>query len=318
VSDGVTLSSLLVDKATATANTTAELPGGVGIHASGITKIQNSIIRRSGTIGIWADGTIPDASGYVVTVDGNTTTMQVQQNAGLGIQLDGGPHNLKNTLVSGDGIAGLSTDAVVVGATSTGSNLDGLSIKLHGGNGVVVNGNGARISRSTVDTTVGLDAFVIVGGGSVINGNDAQSLGNGFVISGPDNVLTSNNAEGGGDGYVVTGDRASLSSNTASQNDGRGFVIQGASGVYNTNTAESTGGDGFLVTGASNTFGSNQSKQNLGMGFNVSGTGNHFRNNAAELNASSEWVLAPGNLDDGGNKVSGSTFTFTAAGGTFN
>ncbi|HEV8441081.1 MAG TPA: hypothetical protein VGT40_23580, partial [Methylomirabilota bacterium] len=43
VSDGVTLSSLLVDKATATANTTAELPGGVGIHASGITKIQNSI-----------------------------------------------------------------------------------------------------------------------------------------------------------------------------------------------------------------------------------------------------------------------------------
>jgi hypothetical protein len=318
VSDGVTLSNVLIDKTVAGSTNTAELPGGVGMHVSGVTHIATSIVRRSALIGIWADGTHPDATGRVTLIDGNTATMQVQQSSGRGIQLDGGPHTVKDTEVIGDTIAGTSTDGVVIGPTGTGIVLDGVVVKDHGGNGVVVDGNGAQISRCTVDSTVGLDAYVSTGSGTVFNGNDAQSQGHGFVVSGPDAALSSNNAEGAGDGFVLSGDRPSLSSNTAVGIGGRGFVVEGNSGTFDTNTAESAGVDGFVVSGSAHVFTNNQSKQSLGVGFNVSGTANEFTTNAAQLNGGAEWILGPGNIDHGGNKVNGSGFSFTSAGGTFN
>lgn len=317
-SNGVTLSSLLIDKTVTVSGATAEAVGGVGIHAMGNTHIQNCIVRRSGTIGIWADGTYQDANGRVVTIDGNTTTMQVQSSADIGIQLDFGPHSLKATQVTGDGVDGTSTDGVVIGPTGTGNTIDGVVVKNHGGNGFVIDGVSNSITRSTADTSVGLDGFWSTGSGTVLSGNTAQAVGNGFVIDGPDNVLNTNTADVGGDGFVVSGDRASLSANRSKTGSGVGFVVKGTGGTFNTNLAQSNSGDGFKIPGTGNTFSSNRSKTNKGNGYDVSGSGNHLGSNSAQMNTGSEWIIAPGNFDDGGNRKNGAGFPFTTAGGTFN
>ncbi|PWU25567.1 MAG: hypothetical protein C5B48_00650 [Candidatus Rokuibacteriota bacterium] len=322
VSDGVTLSNLLIDRSVAVTGATGTLPGGVGIHASGNTLINNTMVRRSRTIGIWADGTHQDGSGFVTTITGNTTTSQITDSAGISLQLDNGPHNVKDTLIAGDGVSGTSTHAVVVG-TSVGTNLDGVAVKDHGGDGFVINGTSTRISRSSVESSVGGNGFVIAGPGADLNGNDAQSASNGFVINGSAAVLTSNSAAAGQDGFVVNGDSASLSSNNAVGNAGRGIVVQGVGGTYASNTAQLNGtpsmtGHGMVISGNNNHFVSNVSKQNRNAGYFITGTGNDFSTNSAELNTGTEWIIGPNNVDDGGNKLNGSAFSFTAAGGSFN
>jgi hypothetical protein len=55
------------------------------------------------------------------------------------------------------------------------------------------------------------------------------------------------------------------------------------------------------------------------VGFHVFGSGNHFNTNAASINDGfGEWVIGPGQIDDGGNKVNGSTFSIPPQGGIFN
>ncbi len=61
-----------------------------------------------------------------------------------------------------------------------------------------------------------------------------------------------------------------------------------------------------------------QSKQNKNSGYSISGTGNRFGTNSAELNAGTEWIIGPNNIDEGENKRNGSRFMFTSAGGNFN
>jgi hypothetical protein len=316
--DGVTLAHLLIDRTVAAAGATATLPGGVGIHASGNTLINDSVVRRSATVGIWADGTHQDSSGYVVTITGNTSTMQVEESTGIGLWLDNGPHSVKDTLVSGDGINGTSTDGVVVGPTGTGIRLDGVAVKSHGGDGFVIDGATTLISRSSVDQTVGGDGFVINGSATALNGNEAKASGHGFVINGPASALTSNTATAGHDGFVVNADGATLSSNNAIQNGARGIVALGAGGTFDSNLAESNSTHGVFISGANNHFTNNSSKQNHGAGFWVPGSGNEFNTNSAELNTGNEWTLGAGNVDNGGNRKNGATFSFTSAGGNFN
>ena len=87
----------------------------------------------------------------MVTITGNLASMQVEQNAGVGIQFDNGPHRVVFTSVIGDGIDGTSTDGVVVGPTATGILLDSVVVKEHGGDGFVIDGASARIVSSSVD-----------------------------------------------------------------------------------------------------------------------------------------------------------------------
>src|SRR5262249_29052569 len=162
VSNGITISQSEIDKTVAVTNATATLPGGVGIHATGETTISDTIVRRSGAIGIWADGS--STTGNVTTIIGNgppsTSSMQVTDSAGIGIQLDNGPHSVKVVLVAGDGIAGTSTDGVVIGPTGNGITLDSLDVRNHGGDGVVVDGVNSLITTVSVQDTVGGDGFV--------------------------------------------------------------------------------------------------------------------------------------------------------------
>ena len=109
-----------------------------------------------------------------------------------------------------------------------------------------------------------------------------------------------------------------LTGNSAQDNEGRGFVIGSDSGLFDTNTAENNGADGFFITGSNNTFKSNEVESNDGVGFNnVSGTGNRFNTNRASSNGGKEWVVVePGQIDEGGNRASGSPFPIPPDGGT--
>jgi uncharacterized repeat protein (TIGR01451 family) len=316
VSNGVTMTGLLLDKVVgASSSTTETLPGGVGIRALGNAHIKDTIVRRSGAIGIWADGaTDPDHDGVVVLIDGNTTTSRIEDSTGIGLLLEGGPHSVKDTLVAGDSTPGPNKDGVVIGDDAVNTVLDGVVVKNHGGNAFVVGGTGIKISRSSADA-VALDGFAVSAANAVLSGNQAHPAGNGFVVTGDGAALTSNTAENAGlDGFVVAGTGATLSGNNAKTGAGRGFVLGGSAGTYNTNTAESNAGNGFEISSGGGQFTSNRAKQNTGTGFQVSGSGNTFKTNIAELSGGAEWVIAAGNTDGGGNTANGAQFSFTSGG----
>jgi uncharacterized repeat protein (TIGR01451 family) len=317
-SNGVTISNVLVDRTVAVVGSTVGQPAGVGIHARGNTVISDTIVRRSGAIGILADGTHQDDSGFVVTITGNLANMRVEQNAGIGIQFDNGPHRVEFTSVIGDGISGTSAAGVVVGPAATGILLDSVVVKEHGGDGFVIDGASVRIVSSSVDMSVGGDSFVITGANAILENNDAQSLGHGFVINGASSTLTSNSADTGQDGFVINGDGASVTNNNAVGNKTRGIVVACNAGFFDTNLAQFNGTHGMVILGSNNRFINNQSKQNKNSGYSVSGTLNRFGTNAAEMNAGTEWIIGANNVDEGSNSRNGSRFTFTSAGGSFN
>jgi len=316
----------LVDRATGgNASTTAELPGGIGIRTRGDgAHVNATIVRRSTHIGISAEGVDGDASGTVALIDGNTSTMRIEQSAGIGLLLEGGPHSVKDVYVEGNKLPGAGRDGVVVGTTGVDNVIDGVVVKKHAGNGFVVNGIGTSISRCQVEGVEDLgddlqDGYVIAGSGSDLSGNSVQFTRHGYVVTGIDTVLESNGAEKLlGDGYVIDGDSADAAGNWAKENAGRGFVIGGNAGLFDTNTAENNDSDGIVIIGSNNTLKANRSKKSGVTGITVSGTGNAFNSNAVELSTGNEWDIGPNNLDDGSNKKNGSVFSFTAAGGVFN
>ena len=243
--------------------------------------------------------------------------MRIEDSAGIGLLLDGGPHSVKNVYFDSgnlydrdngdDPIEG--NNAVVVGATGVNNLIDNVVVKQFGGNAFVVDGAGTIIQNSSVDG-IGLDGFVVTGTGSTLKGNDVQHARRGFVVAatGVDTDLNTNTTEEvDGDGFVVDGDTAVLTSNSAAVsvqgNGGRGFVIGGGSGLIETNTAEKNDGDGLIVTGNGHTFKGNKSKENGLTGFTISGTGNQINTDAAEQNGGLEWVVGPDNFDGGSNKM---------------
>ena len=340
ISKKASITGVLVDRAIGTATTTAELPGGVGIRTRGHqTLIKDSIIRQVGAIGVWVGGTNVNGIRFA-SIEGDkascsTTTgskMLIEKAAcspagncvaPIGLLLDGGPHFVKNVCVKGlyndladPPIEG--NNGVVVGLTGLNNVLDGVVVKQYGGHAFVVDGTGTTITNSNVEL-VGLDGFVVSGAGSTLSGNTVKEARHGFIITatGLDADLDTNETENLlGDGFVVDGDTPVLTSNTAQGNAGRGFVIGGDSGLLDTNTAENNSADGFIVTGSNNTFKTNEAQSNDGVGFNVSGTGNRFNTNAASSNGGKEWVVGAGQVDEGGNKASGSPFPIPPNGGT--
>lgn len=320
------ITGVLVDRAIGTTTTTAELPGGVGIRTySDKAHIKDSIVRRTGTIGIWVAGSDTTGDGRVALIDGNTTTMRIESAAGIGLFLEGGPHSVKDVYVQGDALTGPNKDGVVIAATGVDNLLDGVVVKEFGGNGFVDDGTNTEISRSNVEN-VGLDGFVIGGTGAILDGNGVKQAQRGFVINGINANLDTNQVEKlDGDGFVIAGDGAILGGNSVSGNGGTGFLITGNNGLFDNNSAEANEGDGFVVDAAStgHTIKNNKSKKNQKTGFTISGSGNTLNTNAAGQNIGSEWVIAGGNTPpppappNSTNKRNGSTFSFTSVGGTF-
>jgi hypothetical protein len=327
-SDDVTIANSLVDNTIPAAGNTEDLlaggKGGVGIRAQGRNvRIKDTVVRRSQVVGIWASGLGTPGGPSMVSIDGNTSSMRVETNYGIGIRLEGGPHVVKTMTVTGEGYnTGTSTDGVVVEQSGVNNVMDGVVVKNHRGNGFVIHGSQTLIERSGVDL-VGLDGYVSMSTATatVLNGNSSKPKGNGYVIEGPQSLLSNNRAEiAGKNGYVIknTADKATLSGNSAKSNKAIGYLVEGPNAYLETNGAEANTGHGFHVTGSNNSFNSNTSKSNKGIGFNVTGTGNQFQTNGAQGNVGSEWVIVSGNCDNGANSANGRKITFApCTGGTF-
>ena len=317
-SDDVQLTGLRVDLVVAgSPTTTAEIPGGVGMHLTGRISVQDSIVRRAAKIGILADGPLDsDGTTHGVQINGNLSTSRVEASTGVGIQLDGAGHQVKNTYIEGDGDDGVSTTGVLI--NGSGVLIDGLEVVDFGGNGFLVQGDHATIKRSTVEA-VGSDSFVVSGASAVMSGNSASKGQKGFVVSGADAFLDTNRADNVlGTGFAVSGDRAIMSGNSAKAGKAEGYVLSGNGGNYNTNKAETNVGTAFAISGNDGAFSNNIGKsERIGGGFLVTGTNNRFKTNIAENNKGSEWVIGVGNVDLGSNRKNGKTFSFTTAGGTF-
>src|SRR5678815_5623347 len=103
-----------------------------------------------------------------------------EQNTGVGIQMEGTFHEVRNTFVEGDGDDGVSTTGVLI--NRSGMVIDGLQVAEFGGNGFLVNGTQATIKRSSVED-VGSDSFVVAGVGALLSGNSAAKGQKGFVVS---------------------------------------------------------------------------------------------------------------------------------------
>jgi parallel beta-helix repeat protein len=159
--------------------------------------------------------------------------------------------------------------------------------------GVVINSTGTQVE---------LDGVIVqsYAGWGVVDAGISSKISRSSV----DNTVAN--------GFALNGTGANVSGNTA-QATGYGFAVNGSGSVLTSNTAQFTQ-NGFAISGTGHQFSSNQSKQNAGIGFWVGGTSNTFTSNNAELNAGAEWNIGPSNLDGGGNKANGSTFTFDATG----
>ena len=215
--------------------------------------------------------------------------MLIENGAGIGLLLDGGPHFVKNVCVKGlyndredPPIEG--NNGVVVGLTGLNNLLDGVVVKQYGGHAFVVDGTGTTITNSNVDL-VGLDGFVVTGAGSTLSGNGVQNARHGFIVTATalDTDLETNETEDlDGDGFVVDGDTAVLTEQQCPGQSGRGFVIGGDSGLLDTNTAEDNVADGFIVTGSSHTLKINIAQGNGGRGFVIGGDSGLLDNNTAE------------------------------------
>jgi hypothetical protein len=253
----------------------------------------------------------------VVTVSGNTTTSRVETSAAIGILLEFGPHQVQNTRVQGAGRADSATDGVVVAATAIDTELDGVVVKRHGGNGIRVEGAGTRIDTGSVEELGGV-AYLLLAP-AVVSGTSVTDVdGDAYRVeaTAAGTLLDSNTVEiSPGNGFVVHA-AASLEGNSAKGVGGWGFVVAGSGAQLDTNEVE-VAMAGVLVTGNANYLESVRVRQAAGVGIQVLGTDNALDTCEAEQNAGAEFSIGPGNIDEGGNSANGDSFTFTGAGGTF-
>ena len=168
---------------------------------------------------------------------------------------------------------------------------------------------------------------MVAGSGSVLSGNSVTNARHGFIVSGPATCapgscatdLDTNEAEElDGDGYVVTGAGASLTNNDAKGNGGVGYRIGADAASYDTNTAENNDSDGFMITGSNNTFKNNKAENNVAR-WDSTCPGPATTSTPtppASTMASRNGMIGPGQIDDGGNKASGTTFSIPPGGGT--
>jgi hypothetical protein len=204
ISEGITITNSLVDRVIGTATTIAQPPGGIGIRTRGDNStVDKTIVRSSGTVGLWLAGVDKNGDGVVGRVTGSRTTTRLEKNAGIGMLLEGGPHIVDPMYVEGEEDVDVhtSTDGVVIDATSVDSVLKGVAVKKFVKNAFVVHGTGTEIETADgeeigekveIDDDGGfipVDGFVVTGPGTVLTSNKVQVARHGFVVSGPDAVL---------------------------------------------------------------------------------------------------------------------------------
>jgi hypothetical protein len=74
-----------------------------------------------------------------------------------------------------------------------------------------------------------------------------------------------------------------------------------------------------VSSGTGNQLTDNKMNGNGQAGFNLAAnTSNYVKGNANANNTGNEFTIASGNVDKGGNKKNGTSFSFGAAGGNFN
>jgi len=174
-------------------------------------------------------------------------------------------------------VRGNGGDGIVIQAAGAGSYVDSSVVKLNG-RGIVVLGDVNRIDSNTCE----------------------QNFGAGFLVEGVGNVLEQNKS----------------GKKTDRGNVGPGFAIVGTDTRLYANQAEANLGPGFLIAGTTAQFKGNGSQGNVGIGFDIQSAGNPLESCAAEANGGAEWLLAPCNLDQSGNRANGTTIAIPAGGGT--
>jgi len=84
--------------------------------------------------------------------------------------------------------------------------------------------------------------------------------------------------------------------------------------------AKNKSGSGFQIAGSSDSFSGKKStarspRAMMAWDSKCSETGNHFSTSSTSANGDKQWVVGPGQVDEGGNKSSGSLFSVPPNGG---
>lgn len=168
------------------------------------------------------------------------------------------------------------------------------------------------------------DGIQVTSAGSKLESNSVKlNAGSGIIVSGDGNNITANRSdENGAHGYVITGLGNDINNNGAGSltdqgNLGHGFWFSGFDSNVESNDAEANAGDGFLVEEDTLEFKSNTANDNALVGINVTVGGNNLDTNVSEDNVGFEFSIAPGNVDEQGNRADGATFSFDVGGGNF-
>jgi uncharacterized repeat protein (TIGR01451 family) len=180
-----------------------------------------------------------------------------------------------------------------------------------------VSGNGTAIS----------DAGIRVEGSSntLKGGTVGSNKGDGVQLIGNSNTLSGSNiVSNTGNGVLVTGSTNKVDSNgRINLNKLNGILVTGSSNTLSSNASESGKGNtqnGIKVaSGSGNQLTGNKMNSNAQAGFYIAASpGTKLKSNATSNNTGNEYTIGAGNVDQGGNKKNGSSFTFTSAGGIFN
>jgi parallel beta-helix repeat protein len=218
-----------------------------------------------------------------------------------------------------------------------------------------VAGNGGHTLKSVRASGASLEGILITSSNNSVSWNDVSGNGNGTATAAGIRVevgATSNALTGGtvgsnkGDGIQLAGNGNQLSGATIQSNTGNGVFVSGSSNTLTSNSRINLNGkNGILVTGSTNILTSNASEASKGNTLNgvqvSAGNGNQLidnkmtnnkqagivvaantatklKGNADASNTGNEFTIGSNNVDLGGNKKNGVSFTFTSAGGNFN
>ncbi len=184
----------------------------------------------------------------------------------------------------------------------TGNTFEQLSVRSNQGDGFRLSAEGFSINNVSVKSNGGYGIRLL--------GNGGEILGSSIELSGLDGLRI--------DGADTRVDGIQSGALKESGNSGYGFVVNGIGASIYQSTAEANAGGGFLVNNATIKFKANSATSNLGTGIRFTQGGSGLDSNRSELNGGFAFDIAPGNLDETGNRANGSTILFGPEGGTFN
>ncbi len=223
----------------------------------------------------------------------------------------------------------LLTDLAPPGSNENGFPLDAVQalnqrrvnrpvLNASGNVGIVIAANSTNVTLLRLLVTNATDAVLVEGNQAQILKNIVERSINGIVVYGNSNMLDTNRAERNENGFVIAGDQNTLRNNIAGQkgnnaNQNYGILVTGDFNRLVGNRAEGNGADGIHVTGHGNGLSdpieleNNIASYNQDNGIEVNGANHQIRNNRADNNGSLGFAIGPGNIDEGGNKLDGSS-----------